>query len=428
LFDIGLTGGPEWTGFTHVNLNHPLPNPVFEDSIRKVLGLTEGQLEDVIAGKRMLKEKTGPEALRSALQSLNVHSEIDRLKDLVTNGSKTNRDDAIKRLRVFTMLKKTGIKPEELMLTKVPIMPPQYRPIATGPKGMTIVSDPNYLYKEIIRANNNVKDVTDTLGHEAAGDERLALYSSFKALVGLSDPLQPKLQEKNIKGILSHALGLRSSPKFSVFQRKIIGSTTDMVGSAVITPNPSLDMDQVGLPEEKAWTLYRPFIIRSLVRRGTPAVQAVNMVANKDRIAKDALIEEMKVRPVLINRAPTLHKFGIMAAWPVLAKTQTMQLSPTIVSGYGADFDGDRMQFHVPVSDEAVSEAKRKLMPSANLLSARNFDVHYAPIQEFLHGLFRATHDQSAHEAKTFATKADAIAAFRRGEINADTRIKILQG
>ena len=220
-------------------------------------------------------------------------------------------------------------------------------------------------------------------------------------------------------------LGLKSSPKFSTIQRKVIGTATDMVGRAVITPNASLSMDQVGLPEEKAWVLYRPFIVRNLVRRGVPAMSAARMVADQDPRAREALVKEMGTRPVIINRAPTLHRFGIMAAYPVLVKGKTLQVSPITTSGFGADFDGDAEQFHVPVSDEAVREARDKLLPSSNLTSVRSFDVHYVPGQEYLQGLFNAT-EKSNRPVRTFRSKRDVERAYREGKINADDRVSVL--
>lgn len=427
LFDIGLTGGVGGTGWSHIELHEPLPNPVFEEPIRKVLGLTENKFRDILAGKESIGGRTGPQAIRSALQLMNVDREIDTWSGILKNGPKSKRDDAIKRLRTLAMFKKTGIKPEELLLNKIPVLPPQYRPMARTGKGLSLVHDANYLYKEVMLANDNLKDLKAELGEDNISDERLALYDSFKALTGLSDPLQPKLQEKKVKGILSHALGVGSSPKFSAFQKKIIGSATDLVGRAVITPNPSLNMDQVGIPEDSAWKLYRPFIIRNLVRRGYDALHAAKLVLNKDSKAREALEDEITSRPVIINRAPSLHRYNLTAAYPVLVKGSVLQLPPTILSGHGADFDGDALNFHVPVSDEAVSSAIRKMLPSKNLINVKQFDVHYGPIQEFLDGLYKASTEKRKNTPRVFATKEDAINAWRRGEITPDTVVKIVK-
>ena len=424
LFDLAKTGGHQGTGWSHIKLHEPVPNPVMEDPIRRLLGMTEKQYRNVLEGKSDISGQVGGRAIQSALKRINVDKELERQKAIIKMGPKSHRDLAIKRLRTLTMFKKTGIKPEELVLNKVPVLPPQYRPIARV-EGMNMVSDPNFLYRELMLANDNVRDLYKDLGDDGVGEERLALYDTFKSLTGVGSPIQPTLQEKKIRGILGHMLGLKSSPKFSTIQRKVIGSATDLVGRAVITPNASLDMDQVGLPEDKAWTLYRPFVMRNLIRRGVPATQAARMVAEKDSRAREALVKEMESRPVIVNRAPTLHRFGIMAAMPVLVKGKTLQVSPLTTSGFGADFDGDAEQFHVPVSDEAVREAREKLLPSRNLTDVRNFDVHYVPGQEYLQGLFNAT-EKSDRPVRTFRSKADVERAYRNGQINADDRVNVL--
>lgn len=425
LFDLAKTGGHAGRGWSHIALSEPIPSPVFEDPIRRLLGLTVKQYRDVLAGKRDIGGLKGGAGIQMALRRIDVDKETETQKQIIRSGLKSKRDDAVKRLRTLTMFQKTGIKPHELVLTKVPVLPPQYRPIVKQAT-RTAVADPNYLYKELMLANNNLRDLTDELGREAVGDERLALYDTFKSLTGLGDPIQPRLQERRVRGILAHSLGLKASPKHSAFQRKVIGTSTDLVGRAVITPNPSLDMDHVGLPEEKAWVLYRPFVVRNLIRRGVPATQAARMTAECDPRARDVLMSEMERRPVIINRAPTLHRYGIMAAYPVLTKGGTLQVSPITCSGYGADFDGDCEQFHVPVSDEAVEEACTKLLPSRNLTSVRDFDVHYVPAQEFLDGLYRATGKPSRGAARTFRNARDVERAYHRGEINADDRVKVM--
>lgn len=426
LFDMARTGGHSGTGWSHIDLHEPLPNPVMEDPIRRLLGLTVKQYREVLSGQREVGGGgTGGQAIKRALEAIDVPKQIETQKQLIRSGAKSKRDDAVKRLRTLTMFEKTGIKPAELVLSKIPVLPPQYRPIVKQ-STRTAIAHPNYLYKELMLANNNLRDLSDELGPDSVGDERLALYDTFRSLTGFSDPIQPKLQEKNVRGILAHSLGLRSSPKFSAFQRKVIGTSSDLVGRAVITPNPSLDMDHVGLPEEKAWVLYRPFIMRDLVRRGMPAMRAAQLIADEDPKARESLLREMERRPVIINRAPTLHRYGIMAAYPVLTKGKTLQVPPITTGGFGADFDGDAEQFHVPVSDEAVQESIDKLMPSRNLLNVRSFDVHYLPGQEFLHGLYEATGKPSDKQVRVFQSAGDVRRAYRRGEINASDRVKVM--
>lgn len=340
LFDLGLTGGHGGTNWSSFRLSEPMPNPVMEESVRRLLGVTQKRFRDILSGRDNLYERVGGDAIRNALQKIDVDAEIERQLQVVKSGARSKRDDAVKKLRVLTMLKKTGIKPEELVLTRVPVMPPQYRPIVRQ-SNRIVASHPNTLYRELMLANDNLRELKNSASDADLSGERLAVYDSFKALVGVGDPIQPVLQEQRVRGILSHALGLGASPKFSAFQRKVLGTATDLVGRAVITPDPALSMDQVGLPEDKAWKLYRPFVIRNLMRSGTEAAMAARMVADKDPRAKLELMREMERRPVIINRAPTLHRYGIMAAFPVLTKHKTLAVPPVTTSGFGADFDGD---------------------------------------------------------------------------------------
>jgi DNA-directed RNA polymerase subunit beta' len=251
------------------------------------------------------------------------------------------------------------------------------------------------------------------------------LYKSFKGVTGLGDPIQPKNQEKQIKGMLAQIFS--SSPKWGTVQQKLLGTTVDLVGRAVVVPNPDLDMDQVGLPENRAWAVYHPFVMRRLVRRGVPKMQALQYIKDRAPTARQALLDEISERPVFINRAPVLHRYGLMAFYPKLTKGDVLQTSPIIVGGFNLDFDGDTMNYHVPASDEARDEAVAKMLPSKNLLNVNQFRAHYLPRQEYVGGLYAATSTVDLKKSpRVFATKVDALKAFRRGEIEPDRRIEIV--
>ena len=184
-------------------------------------------------------------------------------------------------------------------------------------------------------------------------------------------------------------------------------------------------MDEVGLPMKKAWKLYQPYIVRRLVKRGMPKVEAMQQVKANTQLAKKELLSEMSQRPVVINRAPVLHRYGMMSFWPKLTDSDTLEIPPIVTGGFGADFDGDAMNYHLPASDSAVKEAVNKLMPSSNLLSAGGFSSHYLPSHEYQGGLWLASSVKSKQPEHVFKTKKDAIAAYHRGEINAGHRIVI---
>ncbi len=422
LFDESLTGGHEGNRWSHINLHEPIPNPVMEDPIKRLLNLTGKEYEAVLSGKKALHGETGGQAIKTALSKINIDGAIEYNKGIIKDGAKSKRDHAVKALGYLKSLREHNLNPADWVMTKVPVLPPQFRPITVF-KGMQMSADPNYLYRDLMLSNNDLRDMKGNVGDEQLGEERLRVYKAFKAVTGLGDPVQPKTQEKQVKGLLAHVFG--GSPKIGLFQRRVIGSPVDVVGRAVITPNPELSMDQVGLPESRAWTIYRPFIMRRLIRSGMPATEAAKAVANQSDVARKSMLAEMKERPVMINRAPTLHRYGFMAAWPILTKGNTLQIPPVLTPGFGADFDGDAMNYHVPVDQEAVKDAIDKMMPSKNLKSTRDFKVHYLPKNEFLMGLYLASGQKSKRQSRVFHSQQDVVAAFHRGEIGVNDPVTV---
>jgi DNA-directed RNA polymerase beta subunit len=427
LFDEGLTGGHRGSRWAAIPLHEPMPSPVMEEPIRRVLGLTQKQFEGVISGTEELGDSTGPSAIAKALGKIDLDREIAVERARIANGSKSDRDKAVRKLGYLKSAKRLNLHPRDWVLSKVPVLPPQFRPVSLMEGSRTpLVADANYLYKELIEANNNLKDMQGRVG-DAVGEERLALYNTFKAVTGLGDPVAQQTKEKNVKGLLAGIFG--SSPKFGTVQRKLLATTVDNVGRAVITPNPDLDMDTVGLPEDRAFDVYSRFIVRRLKRKGMPMIQAMRHVREQSPLARQVMIEEMNERPIIINRAPVLHRFGIMAFRPVLTKGSVLQVSPLIVKGFGADFDGDAMQYHVPTDDEARKEALERMLPSRQLINPSDFKspVHM-PGQEYLGGAFMATSPKhvSKRPERYFRSRADVIKAWKRGEVNVNDRITIL--
>jgi hypothetical protein len=418
LFDPGMTGSHGGNRWTHIDLSAPMPNPVMEEPIRRILGLTKQEYYNLI------KEKGGA-GIRQQLATIDLDREIEANQQMVRSGPRSKRDLAVKRLGYLMSMKEMGIMPDKFVMSKVPVLPPIFRPISSM-KEMTLVADPNFLYQDLWHANNDLAELSESLSDHDLGDERLRLYNAFKAITGLGDPVGAKSQEKNVRGLLAHVFG--GTPKAGMFQRRVLGTPVDIVGRAVITPNPSLDMDHVGLPEKIAWNVYQPFIVRRLIRAGMPAVGAAHAVANKTEPARKALLAETKARPVLINRAPTLHRYGMMAAFPILTKGNTLQISPVMTPGFGADFDGDQMNFHVPVTDEAVQEAISKMLPSTNLYAVQDFGVHLIPKQEFLLGLYLASRGKSKKQPRIFNLPTDVIRAYNRGEVQLTDPVTVMKG
>jgi len=308
------------------------------------------------------------------------------------------------------------------------VLPPQFRPVSlmNGARKTPLVADANLLYKDLLGATNNLTKMRELAGDDGAGEEAFAVYNAFKAVSGLGDPVTEKSKEKQTKGILKNIFG--SSPKYGTIQRKLLSSNVDNVGRGVVSPNPDFDMDTIGVPESQAYETYGRYVARRLRRRGMKMTDAMQHVREKTPLAKQVLIEEMEKRPVIMSRAPVLHKFGIMGFKPRLVKGSTIQVSPLIVGGFNMDFDGDAANVHVPASREAVDEVYDKLLPSRQLISPADFKspVH-TPGQEYVGGLYHATAKRfrSDKPIKEFETRQDAIRAYRRGEIDVTDRIKV---
>lgn len=427
LFDKQLTGGHLGNRWAAIKLHEPMPNPVMEEPIRRILGLTQKGFEEVLSGtKELPKYGAGPAAIAKALGNIDLDREITFARAKIENGSKSERDDAVRKLGYLKSTKNLGLHPQDWVLQRAPVLPPAFRPISMMQNDLPLVSDPNYLYKELFEANKNLAEMQKELGAEGVGQERLAVYHAFKAVTGLGDPISQKSREKNVKGLLASVFG--SSPKFGTVQRKLISTTVDNVGRAVITPNPDFDMDTVGLPEDKAFDIYGKFVARRLKRQGMPLTRALEHIKDRSELAREALVTEMDERPVYINRAPVLHRFGIMAFRPQLVQGDTMQVSPLIVKGFNADFDGDAMQFHVPTDPEAAKEALERMLPSRNLLSPADFKTPvHVPGNEYGGGLYHASTARSKRPKRIFRNKADAIAAHARGDLDVDDPIQILE-
>lgn len=417
--------GVNQSSFGHFPLAAKVVNPVMEDVVRSITGLTQKDFEAVMAGESV-KGINGFKGLEQTLNNFNVKNAIEEARKELTSSKGQKKSNAITRLSYLETMDKRKIKPSDFIWDSMPVLPPRFRPI-TDTGSMQMIADMNYLYKELFSMNKNLKELNQELGQDSTGKENLALYKMVKATVGLADPASAKLKQKNVNGLIRHILG--SNPKFSMFQRKVLSSTVEGVGNAVIAPDPSMDMDHVGIPEDMAYTVFRPYIIRALTASGASPLEAMKQVENRTESAKRALLYEMDKRPVMITRAPTLHKYNFMAAKPVLTAGSTMRMSPSVVVGFNADFDGDQMRLHVPSSPGAVREAYERMLPSRNLLSAASFQAHPFIKNEFLYGLFLASKNApDKKNIKTFRTKDDVIRAFNRGEVGPNDTVKIVGG
>lgn len=336
LFDEAITGGLNGTKWGHVKLVEPVVNPIFIDCAKALLRLSTKEFETLMV------EKGGAEIKRQ-LDALNLDSEMaaveKALQDPKLKGSKL--DQEVKRLKYLRALKDRGLKAgEAYVLTVVPVTPPLLRPISVGKTGDLMENDSNQLYKDLILQNNSFQKIKEVgLGEDTIQKNRKDLIDRVKELTGVVSPSSPHLAGRNVKGAIQYLAG--DQPKHGYFQRKVIYSKMNLSGRATITPDNTLGMDEVGLPEDMAWEMYKPFIIRRLTQQGYGMVQAKEAVTERSDLARQILLDELEKRPVLINRAPTLWKYSIIAAKPQLRPGKSLAINTLWESGLNSDFDGD---------------------------------------------------------------------------------------
>ena len=424
LFDPAIFGpnGDQWG---YMTLPEPIPNPVMEDVIKVILNVTEDEYRGILGGIKKLPDgSTGAAGLKNYLSTINPKVGIANALQVVRSGKGAKRDKAVKQLRYYTAMDRHGVTPDDFMLDRIPVLPPRFRRV-TESGGMMMIPDANYLYKAMKdTADDYVQAKEAGLPPDALAAGRLRVYDAFKAITGLGDPTMKALQEKEVGGLLKWVFG-KGSPKFGGFQRSVVGGKLDVSGRAVIDIDPSLRLDEVGLPEGQAWDLYKDFIIRKLAQAGMPVLQATREVANKSDRAKEMMKRVMNERPLIMTRAPALHKFSVVALKPKLIEGHTLMLNPVIEGPLNADVDGDAVTYYVPVSKNAVRDAYQKMMPSKNLLSARNFTAHYLPQEEYILGAYLSTRKGTGPVKRTFKTEQEAIQAYKRGEIDVDDNVQI---
>lgn len=423
LFDLGSTGGMGGNRWSMIVLPEAVPNPMMEEPVRRVLGMTAKKMEAVLSGREQLNGKTGGDAIKAALSRLDVDAEIEKARADVQNRRGSQRDNAIKVLGYLKSAKEMGIRPEDWMISKVPVLPPMFRPVAKM-GDVALVPDMNELYKELVEMKDNYEMLSKELPASALADERLAVYGAVKAAYGLGDPVTQEGRAKNLKGAIRQVIG--TIPKFGMYQSKVVAKSQDLVGRSVITPNQNLDMDQIGIPEDMAWEIFKPFVERKLVQRGYAPLTVKNMIDEKNATARHILDDVMAERPVLMDRAPTWHKFNIMAFRPHITKGRSINVCPLICGGFNADFDGDTVNIHVPASDKAAKQALDKMLPSKNLYSLTDMQaMRYKPEKEQISGLWALTRGSTRKPVRYFGSKSEAIAAYRRGEIGPNDPVEV---
>tara|TARA_Y100000034_G_scaffold135350_1_gene206937 strand:- start:1173 stop:5492 length:4320 start_codon:yes stop_codon:yes gene_type:complete len=418
LFDDAATGGLSGKKWTHIDLPEPVVSPVFRDPVRRLLGYTENTLAETI------REKGGAHIKRE-LSKIDVgRKEAELRKDVWKLPKGAAQDNAVKQIKALQALRKNNLKPSEAYtLSKVPVLPPVFRPIVPGPRGDLLVADVNHMYKDLILAKDKLQEAKSLdLPDTDIRDMRGHLQDAVGAVAGLNPPVSPKVAAGKKKGLINTITGTKDG----FYNGKLVARRLDLTARGTAAPDPSLNLDEFGMPESMAWTTYKPFITQRLVRRGHSALRAKDMVENKNPVAREALSAEMATRPALINRAPSLHRYNIMAAYPKMIPGKTIQVNPFIESGMNLDYDGDALQIHVPASPGAVKDAEKMLISKHLLGSKERNDLMIFPAHEAIIGLHKATNvPKSGASVRKFSSAKEALAAYNRGEISLSDRVEV---
>lgn len=421
LFDHHTTGGLLGNKWSHITLHEPVVNPLYKKPARIVLGMNKAEFDDVIANE-------GGHGIKRRLAVIDPASHLSLIKSqLAQTNSVSKRDELHKRAKYLAGLQRNGLTPDEAyVIHHVPVVPPNVRPIyPDADTGKIVNSDANRLYQNLMLVNDQLKH------HEASGDPetakelRHALHHSVAAVQGLDGHAEEMGKDQAPQGFLKIITGNRAKEGF--FQSKLISRRQDVAGRGVVVPNPKLGLDDIGIPEPMAWKLYRHHATGELVKSGLPLNVAADEIVNQSSRAKKALQIVMGQHPMIISRAPSLHKFNVQAFKPQLVGGKSIEVNTLIHKGFNMDHDGDAVNVHVPLGHEAAQDAFR-MMPSNNLFSPLNRAPVNVPTQESIMGLWKATTVRPGSQpVRSFATKADALAAYKRGEINVHDPIEVHQ-
>ncbi|MET3574330.1 DNA-directed RNA polymerase subunit beta' [Bhargavaea ullalensis] len=369
----------------------------------------------------------GAEAIEKLLKQIDLEKETHDLKEELKSAQGQRRTRAIKRLEVVESFRNSGNSPEWMILEVLPVIPPELRPMVQLDGGRFATSDLNDLYRRVINRNNRLKRLLD-LGAPGiiVQNEKRMLQEAVDALIDNGRRGRPVTGPGNrpLKS-LSHML----KGKQGRFRQNLLGKRVDYSGRSVIVVGPNLKMYQCGLPREMAIELFKPFVMKELVERGL----AHNIKSAKRKIERlhsdvwDVLEDVIKEHPVLLNRAPTLHRLGIQAFEPTLVEGRAIRLHPLVCTAYNADFDGDQMAVHVPLSAEAQAEARLLMLAAQNILNPKDGKPVVTPSQDMVLGNYYLTLERknAAGEGMVFSDTDEVMVAYQTGFVHLHTRIAI---
>ncbi|HBE44647.1 MAG TPA: DNA-directed RNA polymerase subunit beta', partial [Deltaproteobacteria bacterium] len=370
----------------------------------------------------------GAEAIRECLRKIDINKLTAELRnEMKATASEAKKKRLARRLKAVDAFKMSGVKPEWMILDIVPVLPPELRPLVPLDGGRFATSDLNDLYRRVINRNNRLKRLMELNAPEIIiRNEKRMLQEAVDALFDNSKRGRV-VTGTNRRPLKSLSDMLRG--KQGRFRQNLLGKRVDYSGRSVIVVGPELRLHQCGLPKHMALELFKPFVYNRLIKNGyATTIKNAKKIVEKERPEIwDVLEEVIKEHPVLLNRAPTLHRLGIQAFEPLLIDGKAIQLHPLVCPAYNADFDGDQMAVHIPLSIEAQAEARILMMSTNNILSPANGRPIIVPTQDIVLGLYYLTIDRKYRkgEGKIFSDPEEVRVAYDAGEVDLHSRVKI---
>ncbi len=369
----------------------------------------------------------GAEAIKELLQQVDVNKELEEIQKELEGATGQRRSRLVKRLDAINSFVQSGNKPEWMILDVIPVIPPDLRPMIQLDGGRFATSDLNDLYRRVINRNNRLKKLIEL------GAPSIIIQNEKRMLQEAVDALFDNGRRgRSVTGPGNRALKSLSSMlkgKQGRFRQNLLGKRVDYSGRSVIIVGPDLKMYQCGLPKQMALELFKPHIIRGLVTKeiASNIKSAKKMIENQDPQVWDIVEEVIKEHPVMLNRAPTLHRLGIQAFEPKLISGKAIRLHPLVTTGFNADFDGDQMAVHVPISEEAKTEARILMLGANNILSPKDGSPIVTPSQDMILGNYYITMEKNGleGEGRVFKDTNEALMAYQRREITLHTRIAV---
>ena len=369
----------------------------------------------------------GAEAILKLLKEIDVKAEIAKIEEELEGASEQKRTRLLKRLDILDSFDKSGNKPEWMILTALPVIPPELRPMIQLDGGRFATSDLNDLYRRVINRNNRLKKLLELNAPSIiVQNEKRMLQEAVDAL------FDNGRRGRNVTGPSNRPLKSISSMlkgKQGRFRQNLLGKRVDYSGRSVIAVGPELKMYQCGIPKEMALELFKPHVIHGLVERDIVhnIKSAKKMIENQDERVWDVVEDVIKEHPVMLNRAPTLHRLGIQAFEPKLVSGKAIRLHPLVCAGFNADFDGDQMAVHVPLSEAAQAEARLLMLSSNNILDPKDGKPIVTPSQDMVLGNYYITTEKPGDkgEGRVFKNANEAIEAYERREVTLHARIAL---